>query len=182
MKPINILFSNSIFRIAISCLTLFLFIICPISAQQKTDESVNELNDRSTILNYIDLYCKSYADKDIAFFKDNFEDCLRLLPNNEKMSGRNYLQALNRLFERDKEVSVLVEDIKIVQLPNKLHFYGVNMVMTYNNGSYKDKGYCFWMIDLRNPKQIRVHISTWQPYETTPEEEIYGIKNFNMKL
>lgn len=159
---------------------LFLFVIYPISAQQNMDKSVAELENRSTILNHVDKYCKSFADKDMSYFKDNFENCFRILPNGKTESFKDYLQNLKRIFGRNQEAKAIVEDVKIIRHPVKQDFYGVSMIMTHDAGIYYDKGYFFWLIDLREPNRICTHISAWQPYESTPQEERFGIKDLNI--
>lgn len=162
------------------CFCLVLFSLCPSYAQQKEEKSVTELQNRSVILNYIDDYCKAYANKDIDFFNDHYKRSTEYLDGGKMISSDRFLQNLNKLFMKNQDLRASVEDIKILQHPVKTDFYGVNVVMTNEIGKSTDKGYVFWLIDMRNVERMIIHVFSWQPYDTTPKEDVFGITDLEL--
>lgn len=162
----------------------FLFFLSVYStyAQRKGEFSVTELNNRSVILNHIDDYCKAYANKDSVFFKDYYARSSEFSADGKIIDSDQFLQNFKMLFKGNQSLEASVENIKIVRHPVKTYFYGVNMVMTCRIGEHIDKGYVFWLIDLKNIDHVTIHLFSWQPYETTPEEDVFGIGDFQLTV
>lgn len=168
------------FRIVGFCLFLLFLTVYPTYAQQEGGVSVTELQNQSAILSYIDDYCKAYANKDTVFFNDYYARSSEFSADGKIIDSDQFLQNLKMLFKRNQSLQASVENIKIARHPVKTYFYGVNMIMTCKVGEHIDKGYVFWLIDLMNIGHVTIHVFSWQPYETTPEEDIFGIGDFQL--
>lgn len=169
-------------KIVSSVYVLVFLVVCSAYAQQEKKVSVTELNNQSVILNHIDDYCKAYANKDTVFFKDYYARSSEFSADGKIIDSDRFLQNLKMLFKGNQSLEASIENIRIIRHPVKTYFYGVNMVMTCRNGEHKDKGYVFWLIDLINIDHVTIHLFSWQAYETTPEEDVFGLGDFQLML
>lgn len=101
-----------------------------------------------------------------------------------RKSKGEYIASLRALFNNQKEVNVVFDDIKVVQDPNKKDIYGVTLVQHWTSRSklekeYSDVGYLFLLWDFHEPEKPMIHVRTWQPKEgVKTEDDIFSLNSF----
>lgn len=161
---------------------------------------------RTSILSFVENYRKYYVDMDVQKIENIFADDAIIItgsvvekavrkPDSRKIVKENrvvynrktkeeYIAALHKLFNNLEEVSVIFDDIRVVQDPNHKDIYGVTLLQhwqTKNNRKleYKDLGYLFLLWDFQDPEKPMIHVRTWQPKEfIKTEEEIFSLNSF----
>ena len=171
--------------------------------------SATEVDDfirRQLILEYVERFRNAYNLKDLNFLEQIFSDDALIitgkvvkqvksdlnrqsLNNNKvvysKQNKKQYLTNLAGVFERNKRINVLFDEIKVVRHPAKADFYGVTLKQGWSADSYSDVGYLFLLWDFTNPDAPQIHVRTWQPDKIDvntplPEEEIFSIDDFDV--
>lgn len=158
--------------------------------EEGTDK-VDKAN-RKKILTFIEDFRTSYNQKDINFISNVFSDQAliivgRVLENTGETSALEkqveylqfnkdeYIDRLKRLFEVNEWINVGFEDIGIIRHPKFPDIYGVSLTQYYSSTIYSDEGYLFLLIDFKNPDEPMIHVRTWQPKQSTPEDEVFNI-------
>lgn len=167
--------------------------------------AVEDFVQRQLILEYVERFRNSYNLKDIDFLQQIFSDdaliitgkvittvksdISRMSSNNKKVvyskqTKKEYLTKLERIFQANKHINVLFDDIKVMRHPAKPNFYGVTLKQGYSSDYYSDEGYLFLLWDFSNPDAPQIHVRTWQPDKigdvAMPEEEIFSINDFDI--
>lgn len=138
--------------------------------------TIQELSRKMAVGDFIESYRKAYENKDIAFFRKTYQNCLLYnMPENEK-----YFENMEEVFKINKTLHVTLDSIKIVRHPQKKQFYAVTVLVTCDTDIHQEKGYSFWLIQFEDDTRFRIHIVSWQPYETTPKEEVVTLGDFDM--
>jgi len=175
----------------------------------KVMASATEVDDfirRQLILEYVERFRNAYCLKDMNFLQQIFsEDALiitgkvvkqvksdinRTSLNNQKIeyskqNKKQYLTNLARVFQNNKRINVIFDEIKVVKHPAKADFYGVTLKQGWSADRYSDVGYVFLLWDFTNPDAPQIHVRTWQPDkfdngQPVPEEEIFSIDDFDV--
>lgn len=175
----------------------------------KVMASATEVDDfirRQLILEYVERFRNAYCLKDMTFLEQIFsEDALiitgkvvkqvkseinRASLNNQKIeyskqNKKQYLSNLARVFQNNKRINVIFDEIKVVKHPAKADFYGVTLKQGWSADRYSDVGYVFLLWDFTNPDAPQIHVRTWQPDkfdngQPVPEEEIFSIDDFDV--
>ena len=175
----------------------------------KVMASATEVDDfirRQLILEYVERFRNAYCLKDMNFLQQIFsEDALiitgkvvkqvksdinRTSLNNQKIeyskqNKKQYLTNLARVFQNNKRINVIFDEIKVVKHPAKADFYGVTLKQGWSADRYSDVGYVFLLWDFSNPDAPQIHVRTWQPDkfdngQPVPEEEIFSIDDFDV--
>ena len=175
----------------------------------KVMASATEVDDfirRQLILEYVERFRNAYCLKDMNFLEQIFsEDALiitgkvvkqvksdinRNSLNNQKIeyskqNKKQYLTNLARVFQNNKRINVIFDEIKVVKHPAKADFYGVTLKQGWSADRYSDVGYVFLLWDFTNPDAPQIHVRTWQPDkfdngQPVPEEEIFSIDDFDV--
>ena len=175
----------------------------------KVMASATEVDDfirRQLILEYVERFRNAYCLKDMNFLQQIFsEDALiitgkvvkqvksdinRTSLNNQKIeyskqNKKQYLTNLARVFQNNKRINVIFDEIKVVKHPAKADFYGVTLKQGWSADRYSDVGYVFLLWDFTNPDAPQIHVRTWQPdkfdnSQPVPEEEIFSIDDFDV--
>lgn len=175
----------------------------------KVMASATEVDDfirRQLILEYVERFRNAYCLKDMTFLEQIFsEDALiitgkvvkqvksdinRNSLNNQKIeyskqNKKQYLTNLARVFQNNKRINVIFDEIKVVKHPAKADFYGVTLKQGWSADRYSDVGYVFLLWDFTNPDAPQIHVRTWQPDkfdngQPVPEEEIFSIDDFDV--
>ena len=175
----------------------------------KVMASATEVDDfirRQLILEYVERFRNAYCLKDMTFLEQIFSDDALIITgkvvkqvksdinrtslNNQKIeyskqNKKQYLTNLARVFQNNKRINVIFDEIKVVKHPAKADFYGVTLKQGWQADRYSDVGYVFLLWDFTNPDAPQIHVRTWQPDkfdngQPVPEEEIFSIDDFDV--
>lgn len=176
---------------------------------RKGGKEITEATDvarRTSILSFVENYRQYYVDMDVQKIENIFaEDAIIITgsvvekavrqPDSRKIvkkkrviynrkTKEEYIAALQKLFSDKEEVSVIFDDIRVVQDPEHKDIYGVTLLQHWQtknkkNVEYKDLGYLFLLWDFQDPEKPMIHVRTWQPKEIIKaEEEIFSLNSF----
>ena len=175
----------------------------------KVMASATEVDDfirRQLSLEYVERFRNAYCLKDMNFLQQIFSDDALIITgkvvkqvksdinrtslNNQKIeyskqNKKQYLTNLARVFQNNKRINVIFDEIKVVKHPAKADFYGVTLKQGWSADRYSDVGYVFLLWDFTNPDAPQIHVRTWQPDkfdngQPVPEEEIFSIDDFDV--
>ena len=82
---------------------------------------------------------------------------------------------LKRVFNSNKKILVLFDDIKISISPKNKNVYGVQLLQTWRGDFYADKGYLFLVIDFSVEDRPKIFVRTWQP---DIDEDLFDLGSF----
>lgn len=161
---------------------------------------------RTSILSFVENYRNYYVNMDADKIENIFADDAIIITGSvitkavrqadskkivmdkkviyNRKNKKEYITSLRNLFDRQKEVNVEFDDIRVVQDPAKKHIYGVTLVQHWTSRSktekvYSDVGYLFLLWDFQDPEKPMIHARTWQPKEgVKTEEEIFSLNSF----
>lgn len=163
----------------------------------RSNLEVKDLRLRSMVLDFVEQFRTAYNRKDLAFLEDIFSDDAliitgsvykRVSNDNVSMASgvtykvqdkKGYLANLSNVFRNNQRINVVFEDIKVMKHRQKDYIYGVKLVQHWNADRYHDKGYLFLLWDFSDESSPKIHVRTWQPYDETPKEEVFGLNSFN---
>ncbi len=155
-------------------------------------EDVTDQANRAVILQFVEQVRTAYNRKDLEFINTVFSDQALIIVGSVvqntgdesayqqqveylQFTKDEYIQRLSGIFSRNEWIDVGYEDIGIFRHPKHPEIYGVSLTQYYNSSTYSDDGYLFLLIDFKNPDQPVIHVRTWQPKNSTPEDEIFHI-------
>lgn len=171
---------------------------------------VQEFRHRQVILDFVDNFRTAYNRKDISFLENVFSENALIIVGrviqvkdepvgdgqlltglgNERVeyikhSKQEYFARLHSVFQRNEFIKVEFDGINVYEHAEVSGIYGVELFQYWHSYStrragYKDEGYLFLMIDLRNIDEPVIHVRTWQPKEETPREAIINLSNFRV--
>lgn len=167
--------------------------------------SLNDMERRMEILDYVERFRTSYNQKDIAFLNQVFSDDALIITGKvvkprklsdgislslpsvsyTKQSKQQYLANLKRVFKNVRYINVGFDDVQIKRHGSNPNIYGVRVVQNWKTSTYSDEGYVFMVWDFTNPEAPQIHVRTWQPMyldkakkQALPEKEIFNLNNF----
>lgn len=167
-------------------------------------KSVDDLERRMLILEYVERFRNAYNLKDLPFLEQIYSDDALIITgkvitpvksemdngNNPKIvysrqNKKEYLTNLARVFSRNKRINVTFDEISVVRHPAKLDFYGVTLKQGWESDNYSDVGWLFLLWDFTNPEAPKIHVRTWQPTEfnhkpVPVQDEIFTIDDFDI--
>lgn len=165
----------------------------------RSELEVADLERRSMVLDFVEQFRTAYNRKDLNFLKDVFSDDALIITGKviqrvkkgdrvqldsdveyTALPKSEYLARLSNVFRNNARINVVFEDIKVKQHAKKDSIYGVKLVQHWNSGAYSDTGYLFLLWDFSG-ESPQIHVRTWQPYENTPKEKVFGLNNFQIK-
>lgn len=161
---------------------------------------------RTSILSFVENYRQYYVDMDVQKIENIFADDAIIItgsvvekavrqPDSRKIvkekrvvynrkTKEEYMAALQKLFNNLEEVSVIFDDIRVVQDPKYKDIYGVTLLQHWQTRNkrkleYADLGYLFLLWDFQDPEKPMIHVRTWQPKEFIKvEEDIFSLNSF----
>ncbi len=167
------------------------------SQVMRSNLEVTDLRRRSLVLDFVEQFRTAYNRKDMAFLEDIFSDDALIITGSVRkrvsndgvgfVSGvtykvqnkKTYLSNLSNVFRSNRRINVVFEDVKVMKHRQKDYIYGVKLVQHWNADRYSDKGYLFLLWDFKDEANPKIHVRTWQPYNETPKEEVFGLQSFN---
>lgn len=158
---------------------------------QEGEDVIDQAN-RSVILQFVEQVRTAYNRKDLEFINTVFSDQALIIVGSVvqntgdesayqqqveylQFTKDEYISRLKGIFSRNEWIDVGYEEIGIFRHPKHPEIYGVSLTQYYNSSTYNDEGYLFLLIDFKNPEQPMIHVRTWQPKNSTPEDEIFHI-------
>ncbi len=171
-------------------------------------KAVEDVERRTLILEYVERFRNAYNLKDMNFLQQIYSDdaliitgkVIKQVKNDSKMANVNdvkieysrqdkktYLKNLKeKVFDVNKRVNVIFDEIKVARHPVNEAFYGVTLKQGWETDRYSDVGWLFLLWDFTNPEAPQIHVRTWQPTEINnepvalPEEDIFTIEDFDI--
>lgn len=149
---------------------------------QEKHHETTDIDDRMTVLNYVEHFRTAYNQKDLSFLQQVFSNdaliitgrVIKVRPSDMNPSGvdvryirqskQEYLNNLkNRVFRNNSYIRVKFDDVTIVPHPTLRDIYGVTVHQRWNSSTYSDEGYVFMVWDFRQHDEPQIHVRTWQP-------------------
>lgn len=155
-----------------------------------------EYRIRQIIIDFVECYRTAYNRKDINYIEKVFSDDALIIvgrvvepdltseevkladPKNVeyvKQSKAEHMVHLKRVFDSNKKILVLFDDIKISISPKNKNVYGVQLLQTWRGDFYADKGYLFLVIDFSVEDRPKIFVRTWQP---DIDEDLFDLGSF----
>lgn len=167
--------------------------------------SLQDRRLREIILNFLENFRTAYNRKDLKYLEQVFSDDAliivgRVITSNKpkvdniggpslnadknveyvKLSKPEYINNLRGVFAKNSFVKVDFADFQIQRHPTHTHFYGVQLNQKWRSTNYKDEGYLFLLIDLRNEDEPVIWVRTWQPHEHIKANEAFDLADFTL--
>ncbi len=160
------------------------------------EKGLIEFERRQQILALLEDYKTANIRKDYALISQFLSESVLILqekkisqtqpsesdsPNPNKLTTvtkKDYLQDLQKVFEKEELIEIKFEGIKITQHPRFPEVYGVNLKQSWKSSEYSEEGYLFLMIDFRDNFKPMIQVRAWQPYQGTSENEIIIMSDF----
>jgi len=150
------------------------------------EKGLIEFERRQQILALLEDYKTAYIRKDYALISQFLSKSEFILQDKKKsqsqtsgsesadttVTKKDYLQDLQKVFEKEELIEIKFEGIKITQHPRFPEVYGVNLKQSWKSSEYSEEGYLFLMIDFRDNSKPIIQVRAWQPYQGTSENEI----------
>lgn len=157
---------------------------------------------RHRILSYCEHLRTSYTTRDIDFIRQVFSDNALIIvghtvktahkdaanATSQKVayavrSKKEYLERLERIFDKNSKIDVEFSDFKIMRHPTMKGIYGVTLRQKYSCDTYSDDGFLFLLWDFRDLSMPLIHVRTWQPSLEilNGDEEVIEIGDFNLE-
>jgi len=145
-----------------------------------------EFRCRVAILDFIENIRSAYNRKDIDMLAKVYSNNA-LIYNPEKQTTqtkKKYIKYLRSVFEKNANINVNFDNIKVVCSPKFPNIYGIRLFQGWNTTNYSDVGCLFLMIDFKDGKNMQILQRTWQPEnlkgEPLSEEEKFKLGDFDI--
>ena len=178
----------------------------PLDKENYQDDLYQELvinfRRRQVILDFVENFRTAYNRKDIPFLTQVFSDDALIITGRQikqakadagislaksfeykRQTKAEYLANLTGVFQRNKTIKVIFDDIKVVKHPMKDYYYGVTLRQGWRADTYSDVGYVFLLMDFKDENNPIIHVRTWQPNKyddgtEVPEDKIFSLSDF----
>lgn len=167
----------------------------------KANKSLDDLQRRQQILDYVEQFRTAYETKDTTFMRQVFsEDALIItgkVVRSKPMDGmriandkitytrqtkNQYLTNLKRVFMTNKRIRVTFDEVEIMAHPTNSKLYGVTLKQGYTSDTYHDDGYLFMYWNFMDEDHPEIMVRTWQPNmlngRKLSRNEIFGLGDF----
>ena len=163
--------------------------------------SFGSLNDKYTLIRFMESYKTAYSLKRLDYIESVFsddaliivgtvlkrkgsvEDMMKNLGDNvvkyQRLTKQEYVQRLRSVFNSNEYINIDFDDAKVKKVNGNSKIYGIQIAQHYYSATYSDFGYLFLMIDLNDSLNPTIYVRTWQP-ERNPDGSIYGLEDFQM--
>lgn len=171
-----------------------------ISTILQSGRSVNDVEKRQEILNFVERYRSYYDEKDIASIEAIFTDDAIIITGKvgmvktkemgmvrtveyEKQTKLQYIDKLKGIFRSKKYVKVKFTGIEVIPHPNRDDIYLVRLLQNWRTPGYEDNGYVtlLWQFpdDGGDP---RIMLRTWQNEGVvkTGEAKLFNLRDFKI--
>ena len=170
----------------------------------RSNITVTDLRRRQVILDFVENFRTAYNRKDLVFLDQVFSDNALIITGKvvksvkggdnpfrlnhdieyKRQTKQEYMANLRNVFNSNKMIRVIFDDIKVVKHPAKEHYYGVTLKQGFTSDRYHDVGYVFLLMDFKDETNPMIHVRTWQPdkYEDgtdLPADKIFSLSDFD---
>ena len=152
---------------------------------------------RNVLINFLESYKTAYALKRYDYINSIFSDdaliitgsVLKHTVSNEgqamskqavkytRQTKSEYMKKLQHIFRSSEFINLRFADNQVRKSGVGGEIYGIQIKQDYFSSSYGDTGYLFLMVDLNNPKELVIHVRTWQP-EKDPDFGLIDLSHF----
>lgn len=166
-------------------------------------KDITDFRRRQIILNFVENFRTAYNRKDLDLLEKVFSEnaliivgrVIKQKPEQNdmleknlekkkveliKMSKKEYMTHLVKVFRRNKWIDVSFEDIEIVQHRLYNDIYGVQLKQGWKSSTYSDEGYLFLMIDFKDEDNPMIHVRAWQPEKATDPDSVISLGDFEI--
>lgn len=141
---------------------------------------VTDRRYRELILDWTEQFRTAYNEHNINFLDAVFSDDALIITGKvmerrkdgmsmtetvyTSQSKKEYLTRLKRVFNNNKLIRVVFDDIKIMRHPNPdfSKMYGITLHQNYTSDTYSDSGYLFLLWDFTDENHPLIHVRVWQ--------------------
>ena len=164
---------------------------------------VTDFERRETILGFVENFRSHYDEKDIESLRQVFSDDALIITGSvvmKRSKGDNdylrseityktqskieYLENLQKTFNRNKYIKVTFSEISVVRSPTNEDFYAVTLRQHWKSSTYEDDGYLVLLWEFRDNEDPIIHVRTWQPTRvgrrSLSTDEIINIMDFTI--
>ena len=162
---------------------------------------VADFRHREMILDFIESLRTAYNSKNTAYIEHTLSDYALIITGKVLQPQLNrdvpklnetkvvyvtqdkteYLKNLKNAFNKNEYINIKFEEIKLLQHGGNPNIYGVTLRQKWNSSSYRDDGWLFLMIDFTDEDNPLIWVRTWQPYEKTSKDEVFGLDDFHVR-
>jgi len=167
------------------------------------EKSPEDLENRRTILRFVEKYRTAFLTRDIDFLEKVFsEEALIIVgkitprknienkfvyselsekqPSFEQIiyTKKQYLEKQRKNFASLKDIHIGYGGIKVLRKNDIDGVYGLSLRQSYSSTNYSDEGYLFLLIDFRDNLPT-IYVRSWQPNEWS-EEAMIKLSNFRI--
>jgi hypothetical protein len=165
----------------------------------KEGKNVTDTLRRKQIINFVEIYRTAYNKKDIDYIQEVFSEkalivvgrVTNILQRDKndllekyipiqkveliRKDKTQYIKDLEKIFKKNKYISIKFDDIEIYQHPKYDNIYGVTLLQDWNTSYYSDQGYIFLMFEFKEDNNPIIWVRTWQPKKFTQEDEVINL-------
>jgi len=148
--------------------------------------------DRLMILDFVEKFRIALNRKDLKFLDNAFANNESLIidkvqktrvENNVEYvnyTKSKYLENLSNVFLRNSYINIKFSEIEVMQHDGNSNIYGVTLKQDWNTTNYKDVGWLFLMIEIRDEDNPLIWVRTWQPISVS-KNDLFGLDNFILR-
>lgn len=155
---------------------------------------------RQTIIGFLENYKTAYALKRLDYLRTIYDDNAVIIVGHvvkklaktgddkpiytEKeevkrtlLSKEQYLRNLGKCFNSNEFINIRFANNDVCRGGVNPDEYGIQIKQDYYSTTYADEGYLYLQVDMKDSKNPRIIVRTWQP-KPDPEIGIFGIEHF----
>ena len=174
------------------CITNFHLAINPdlYIKMMQSGRTVEDVERRLLILEYVERFRNAYNMKDMNFLQQIYSDDALIITGKvikkadtdgkvvlssnkveyKKQTKQEYLDNLQKVFNQNKRINVIFDDIELKKHPIDKNYYGITLKQGWSSDKYSDVGWLFLLWDFTNPDEPKIHVRTWQATEIQGEK------------
>ena len=151
------------------------------------DNDVIDPRCRTAILDFVEKFRTAYNSKDIDLLAKVYSDDVLIITGKvvKQINPKEYIDKLRSIFKNNSKINVEFDSIEVVQHPKFPDIYGLTIKQSWNTTNYSDKGYCFFLLDFTDSKNMQIQVRIWQPEKLNGkqllEDEIFKLNDFDVR-
>ena len=165
-------------------------------------ERFGTIEDKYTIIKFMEAYKTAYSLKRLEYIKSIFSDDALIIVGTvlqrykpidgmyeqigekavryQRYSKKEYINRLANVFNSKDYIHINFDEAKVKKVNGDQKIYGIQIAQSYNSDNYSDFGYLFLMIDLTDTlEHPQIYVRTWQPQKSS-DGSIYGLEDFKL--
>ena len=164
-------------------------------------ESFGNLQDKFTLIKFMEYYKTAYNLKRLDYIESIFADNALIIVGTvlqpaksiegmyksignqavkyQRYSKKEYIERLESAFNSKEYINIDFDGATVRKVNGDEKIFGIQIAQHYYSSNYDDFGYLFLMIDLNDSLNPTIYVRTWQP-EKNSDGSIYGLDDFKM--